>query len=133
MPKRLSRICTIINVMPIKKMKKEIYSDICHEIARLRYDREDLSQRLSKRVKRKFNENLSKDQIDHMIETITSVYEYTKRKLPQFTIPSTTGYSSPEFVRIDELEAVVNDQFPDEDRNVISDVVRWVMYWEYLR
>ena len=114
-------------------MKKEIYSDICHEIARLRYDREDLSQRLSKRVKRKFNENLSKDQIDHMIETITSVYEYTKRKLPQFTIPSTTGYSSPEFVRIDELEAVVNDQFPDEDRNVISDVVRWVMYWEYLR
>jgi hypothetical protein len=114
-------------------MKKEIYYDICHEIARLRYDQKDLSKRLSKRVKRKFRENIAIEQIDPLIDAINSVYEYAGRKLPQFTNPSTTGFASPEFIRIDDFEVDVEDQFPDEDKKVISDVVRWVIYWEYLR
>jgi hypothetical protein len=114
-------------------MKKEIYYDICHEIARLRYDQENLSKRLSKRVNRKFQENIASDRIDHLIDLIYSIYEYTSGKLPQFTNPSTTGYADPEFVRTDELAADVKNQFPDMEMKVISDVIRWVIYWEYLR
>ncbi len=114
-------------------MKKEIYYVICHEVARRRYDQKDLSQRILKRVKRKFRENITDDQIKQVIETVFSIYEFTKDKLPQFTDPSTTGYTNPKFIRVDGLEKVVKEQFPDEEDKVLSDVVSRVIYYEYLR
>ena len=114
-------------------MNKEIYHDICYEIARLKYNQVDLPKRLSKRVKRKFQVNIDVNKIEQLIKNVYSIYEYAQKKLPQFTMPSTTGYANPEFIRIDEFETEVTGQFPGEDRKVIIDIINWVVYWEYLR
>lgn len=114
-------------------MKKEIYNDISNEIAKLRYDKDNLPERLKRRIRRKFQENIEKQNIEQIIHDIGLLYSYTSKRLPKFTMPSTTGYAEPQFVKINDLIKDVKGKFPKTSKKVLSDVAGWVVYWEYLR
>ncbi|MGD0279717.1 MAG: hypothetical protein ABSC11_10470 [Smithella sp.] len=114
-------------------MNNDIYHDICHEVARLRYDKNNLAERLVKRIKRKYKENIEKQIIEQIIHDVDLLYNYTAKKLPEFIVPSTTGYADPQFMKMDDLLEDIKKKFPKTDKVVMAHVARWVMYWEYLR
>lgn len=114
-------------------MKKEIYHDICHEVARLRYDKDNLAERLIKRIKKKFKEKIEKQKMEQIIHDVDLLYNYASKRLPKFILPSTTGYSEPQFVKMNDLIKDIKKKFPKIDSKVLSDTAGWVMYWEYLR
>ena len=114
-------------------MDIDIYNDISHETARNHHDNKNLAERLRRRVKRKFGILLHKQDVEEVIHTTTEIYNYAAKQLPNYLLPTTTGYSEPQFVKRDILTDDISQKFQDHDLVTLSAIIEWVIYWEYLR
>jgi hypothetical protein len=84
-------------------------------------------------LQRKHKIRVTPEEAKQIIEYYQEIYKFISEILPKFTRPTTTGFSSPEFIDRVPLEKEILATYNEEDENVLRIVEDWVVYYEYLR
>lgn len=113
---------------------KIIKLDIANEVSRRRYSlNENLSDKLTKRLKRKYKIKIYIEDTEKIINYYQKIYDFITTRLNKYILKTTTGFTEPQFIKRDELEKEVYRKYNKEDKDVLNKIIDWVIYWEYLR
>ena len=93
----------------------------------------DIKRKINSRLQKKYKLKVDSKILEGKIRNYKEIYNFVKKNLPKFTLPSKSGYADPQFIKNDELQEFLAKIFPSENKKILDAIISWVVYYEYLR
>jgi hypothetical protein len=115
-------------------MRKDLRLDLARETVR-RYGAlpADFAKKMSKRIRRKFGVSVETASISASVLHYKEMYAFAASTLGDYINPPTGPYADADDVDVEALGREVARRFPEDDSDVVSNIVRTAVYYEYLR
>ena len=94
--------------------------------------KQDFPQKMARRLKRKFHNNLDAVTILTLATYFKEIYGFGASIIRNF-ITTKGEYSSLGDIKLDDFVTALANKYPDEDREIIKAICDWLIYYEYLR
>lgn len=114
-------------------MDQRILTDLADQTAR-NFGRTDanFAGKMARRLLRKFALRLSREEILEQAAHYAAIYQLASLMLAECLQPSTDGFAHPENVDDESYMALLVQNFPDDEREILNIIGGWVIYYEYL-
>ena len=114
-------------------MHKDIVMEIAYQTAR-KFGRADadFAAKMSRRLRRKFELKVSKDEILELALRFSEIYRFATARLMDCIRPSADGYARSSNVDDEKYLALLVEKFPEEPPDILSTISGWVVFYDYL-
>lgn len=108
--------------------------DIANWVSRQPYELlANIETKVKKRLQRKYKLKIGSKTLNEKVKHYREIYYEAKKILPEYTLPSKSGFSEPRYIKSKDIEEFLSKRFAVRDKEILVAIINWVVEYEYLR